>query len=42
LVLRERDDDLLHHLLDCHVRSVRLHDSLVELKEKLYTHTLVR
>jgi hypothetical protein len=30
--LRERDDDLLHHLLYCHGRFVRLHDPLVELK----------
>jgi hypothetical protein len=41
LVPRGRDDDLLHHLLDGHVHSVRLHDSLVELQQELNTDALV-
>jgi hypothetical protein len=41
LVLRERDDDLLHHLLHGHARSVRLHDPLVEFKKELHTNALV-
>jgi len=41
LVLRGRDDDLLHHLLHCHGRSVRLHDPLVELQKELQTNALV-
>jgi hypothetical protein len=41
LVLCERDDDFLLHLLHGHGRSVRLHDPLVELKKKLYTNALV-